>query len=146
GGQACEPVLTGANNFRPQIRQDEIDSRGNRIGVGVKTQKFVGSTVGAGRVCAHAKSKGNGFKVFLLFVNRLLRAPPPRLVNEGAVRGVHQADDAVVDGAGQIGSEIGEFVVRAEFRNCRGRNWSGRRLRGSGASWAGIGNEDPDKI
>src|SRR6267378_1881686 len=76
----------------------------------------------------------------------MLRAPPPRLMDEGAVCGIHQADDAVVDGAGQIGGEVGEFVVRAEFRNLGGGSGSGRGLRESGAGWAGIGYEDPDKV
>src|ERR1700730_1843393 len=74
----------------------------------------------------------------------MLGAPPPRLVDEWTVRGIHQADDAVVDGAGEVGSEIGEFVALAEFRNLRGG--SGRGLRESRAGWAGIGNEDPDEV
>src|ERR1019366_1487051 len=69
GGQAREPVFTGANHFRAQVGQDEIDGRGNRIGVGVEAQKFVGGAVGTGRVRAHAKSVGDGFEVLLLLVN-----------------------------------------------------------------------------
>src|ERR1019366_9831938 len=108
--------------------------------------ELVGSAVGAGRVRAHAKPVGNGFEVLPLLVNRFLRAPPPRLVNEGAVCGIHQADDAVVDGARQVGSEIGEFVMLAEFRNLGGGSRSGRGLRESGAGWAGIGDEDPEEV
>src|SRR6266446_3544417 len=67
-------------------------------------------------------------------------------MDEGAVRGMHQADDAVVDGAGQVGGEIGEFVVLAEFRNLRGGSGSGCGLRESSAGWAKVGNEDPDEI
>src|SRR6266403_3183304 len=76
----------------------------------------------------------------------MLRAPPPRLMDEGSVRGIHQADDAVVDGARQVGGEVGEFVMLAEFRNLGGGARSGRGLRESGAGWAGIGNENPDEI
>src|SRR5258708_21628999 len=76
----------------------------------------------------------------------MLRAPPPCLVDEGAVRRIHQADDAVVDGARQVGGEIGEFVMLAEFRNVGGGSGRGRGLRESGAGWAGIGNEDPDEV
>src|SRR6266853_4311150 len=76
----------------------------------------------------------------------MLRAPPPCLVDEGTVCGIHQADDAVVDGAGQIGGEIGEFVVLAEFRNLWCGSGSGCGLRESGAGWAGIGYEDPDEV
>src|ERR1700674_280437 len=67
-------------------------------------------------------------------------------MDEGAVCGIHQADDAVVDGARQVGGEIGEFVMLAEFWNLGGRSGSGRGLRESGAGWAGIGNEDPDEV
>src|SRR5438445_550526 len=76
----------------------------------------------------------------------MLRAPPPRLMDEGAVCGIHQADDAMIDGARQVGGEIGEFVVLAEFRNLGGGGRSGRGLGKSRAGWAGIGNEDPDEI
>src|SRR6266404_2357390 len=67
-------------------------------------------------------------------------------MDEWTVRGIHQADDAVVDGAGQIGGEIGEFVMLAEFWNLGGGRGRERGLRESGAGWAGIGNEDPDEI
>src|ERR1700730_8883456 len=76
----------------------------------------------------------------------MLRAPPPCLVDERTVCGIHQADDAVVDGAGEIGGEIGEFVMLAEFWNLGGWSGRGRGLRESGAGWAGIGNEDPDEV
>src|SRR6266478_1235538 len=76
----------------------------------------------------------------------MLRAPPPRLVDEGAVRGIHQSDDAMVDGARQVGGEISEFVMLAELWNLR--CGSGRRcgLRESGAGRAWVRNEDPDEI
>ena len=47
-----------------------------------------------------------GSKRFGLFVDAGGAAPPPGLVHEGAVRGVHEADDAVVDVAGEVGGEV----------------------------------------
>src|SRR6266446_9586325 len=76
----------------------------------------------------------------------MLRAPPPRLVDERAVRGIHQSDDAMVDGARQVGGEIGEFVMLAELWNLGCGSGRGCGLRESGADRAGIGNEDPDKV
>src|SRR5229473_6390059 len=76
----------------------------------------------------------------------MLRAPPPCLVDERAVRGIHKSDDAMIDGAWQVGGEIGEFVMLAEFRNLRRGSGRGHGLRESGAGWAWVGNEDPDEI
>src|SRR6266849_4539051 len=76
----------------------------------------------------------------------MLRAPPPCLVDERAVRGIHTSDDAMIDGAWQVGGEIGEFVMLAEFRNLRRGSGRGRGLRESGARWAWVGNEDPDEV
>jgi len=67
-------------------------------------------------------------------------------MDEGAVRGVHQADDAVIYGTRQVGGEIGEIVMLAEFRNLGGGSRRGRGLRESGAGRAGIGNEDPEEV
>ena len=69
-----------------------------------------------------------GSKFFCFSWIEFLRAPPPGLVDEGAVGGIHEADDAVVDGAGQVGGEVGEFVVLAEFRNLGRGGWGGLRL------------------
>ena len=109
-GEAGEPVFSGADGFGAKVGQDEIDGGGDGIGVGVEAQQFVGRGVGTGGVRAHAKAVGDGFEVFLLFVNAVLGAPPPRLMNEGSVRGIHQADDAVVDADGHFGLQVGEFV------------------------------------
>jgi len=40
-------------------------------------------------VRAHAEAVGNRLEILFLFVNAVLAAPPPGLVDEGAVRGVH---------------------------------------------------------
>ena len=69
---------------------------------------------------AHAKAVGDGFEILFLFVNAVLRAPPPCLVDEGAVGRVHQADDAVIDADGHFGLQVGELVIVAEFLDLRG--------------------------
>src|SRR5229473_1561991 len=67
-------------------------------------------------------------------------------MDEGTVRGIHQSDDAMIDGAGQVGGEIGKLVMLAEFRNLRGGSGRGCGLRESRTSRAWVGNEDPDEI
>src|SRR5208282_2194890 len=67
-------------------------------------------------------------------------------MDERTVRGIHQSDDAVVDGARQVGGEIGEFVLLAELRNLRCGSRRGRGLREASTGRAGIGNVDPDEI
>ena len=110
GSETGEPAFSGANGFGADVGEDEIDGGGNGIGVGVETQEFVGRGVGTGRVRAHAETVRNGLEVLLLLVNAVLAAPPPRLVNEGAVRGVHEADDAVVNGDRHFGLQVSEVV------------------------------------
>ena len=78
-------------------------------------------------------------------MNAVLTAPPPRLVNEGAMRGVHEADDAVVDADGHFGLQVGGPVFIGELFDLR--RFVGR-LGGrgeSGAQRGRIGNEDPDE-
>ena len=45
GGKAGEPVLPGANGFRANVGEPEIDGGGNRVGIGIETQKLVGRRV-----------------------------------------------------------------------------------------------------
>ena len=40
-GQAGEPVFAGMDGFKAQVGQDEINGRGDRIGVGIEPQQFV---------------------------------------------------------------------------------------------------------
>ena len=63
---------------------------------------------------AHAKTAGDGLVSFFLDANAALAAPPPGLVNVRAVRGVEQADDAVVYVAGQLALDMLELVALAE--------------------------------
>ena len=59
---------------------------------------------------AHAKAVGDGLEILLLLVNAVLRAPPPCLMDERAVRGIHEADDAVIDADRHFGLQVGELV------------------------------------
>ncbi len=84
---------------------------------------------------------------FLCFSWMLSRdAPPPGLMNERSVRGIHQPDDSVIHGARQIGGQVGELVLLAEGGNARRGHG---RIRGLGESGAGrrrFGNENPDEV
>ena len=66
-------------------------------------------------------------------------------MNERAVRGIHQADDAVIDADRHFRGEIGEFVFIRKLLNL----WSGvgrfRAPRKSCALRSGIRDEGPDK-
>ena len=97
-------------------------------------------------MCAHAEPVRDRFKILLLFVDALLLTPPPGLVHERAVSGIHEADDAVIDADRHFGLQIGEFVLAAEFFDL----WSfvsrlgWRRESSAGGSW--IGHEYPDEV
>src|SRR6185437_17143997 len=102
-----EPVLPCPDRLQPQVRQNEIDCCRDGIGVGVEAQQFVWRAVGTGSVGAHAKAVGNRLELFLFLVDAVASAPPPRLMNKGSVRRIHQANDDVVHAARQIGGEVG---------------------------------------
>src|SRR5271169_6837577 len=71
---------------------------------------------------ANAEAVGDGLKNFFFFLNTVATPPPPRLVNERAVRRVHQANDAVIDVTGQLGFKVSDAVARAKGRQAgRGR-------------------------
>ena len=63
-------------------------------------------------------------------------------MHEGAVRGVHEADDAVVDVAGEIGGEVRGAEAFREFWE-RGDGWELRDVFGVDAARAGSGDVDP---
>ena len=95
---------------------------------------------------AHAKTVGDGFEVFSLLVNAVATAPPPGLVDEGSVGGIHQADDSVVYAYGHFSSEIGELIFVAELfdlgRGLGSFGWFG----GSRALRARVGDVGPDEF
>src|SRR5271154_4483141 len=94
---------------------------------------------------AHAETVGDGLEVFFLLVDAVAAAPPPGLVDEWSVSGIHKADNAVIDADGHVGGEVGEFVFFAEFFNQRGilRSFFSRVEARARRAW--IGNVDPDK-
>ena len=150
-------VVSEENHLSPQrddfsaaVGQREVD--GGLDWLAVDAEELVGRGVAAGRVRAHAKAFRDRLEALGLFADARARAPPPCLVNERPVRRVHQADDAVVDVAGQVGGEVGgaealartlassgmrELRARACFRSrapeCRPRR--GRRALRRGTRW-----------
>src|SRR6266566_3943277 len=94
---------------------------------------------------AHAEAVGDWLKLFLFLMNAMARAPPPRLMDEWPVRGIHKADDSVVHIARQTGAQVGSLVFFAEGRDLRGGD---ARLFAAGKPctdrpW--IGNVNPDE-
>src|SRR5580658_145449 len=102
---------------------------------------------------AHAKAVGDGLEILVLLVDAVAAAPPPRLVDERSVGGIHEADDAVVDADGHVGGEVGELVFifsrypswYPEFFDQWGRVGSFLRLAESCTRWTGVRNVDPDE-
>ena len=111
--EAGEPFGAAADGFVAAVRQDEVD--GGFDGVAVDAEELVGRGVAAGGVGGHAEALRNGLEALGFFANGAARAPPPGLVDEGSVGGVHEANDAVIDVAGEIGGEVGGAVFFAEF-------------------------------
>src|SRR5208282_3769287 len=106
----------------------------------VDAKELVGRGVTAWGVGAHAKALGNGLEALGLLADGAAGAPPPGLVDEGSVGGVHEPDDAVIDVAGQVGGEEGGAVAGAEFGEFRHRSTIGGFRSAAGA---GGGDEDP---
>lgn len=146
GGERGEPALfaarvDGPDGFVAAIGENEVDG-----GDGF-AEETVGCAVGGRRVGGHAKAgiaagvSGilDGFEVLGFFVDAGAAAPPPGAVDEGTVRGVHEADDAVVDVAGEVGGEVRGAEAGAEF----GELGDGGELGGVGDA-AGAGGWDVD--
>src|SRR5437868_1962594 len=94
---------------------------------------------------AHAEAIGNRLEIFRLLVNAFALAPPPGLMDEWPVRGIHESDDAMIDAGGHVGDQVCKFVLVAEGGNPRHRD---RRIVSFGETctgWRGLGDEDPDK-
>ena len=68
---------------------------------------------------AHTKSVRDRLEDFLLFMNAVATAPPPSLVDERTMRGIHQANNSVIHARGQIGAEMRNLVAIAEKRKSR---------------------------
>jgi hypothetical protein len=146
GRQAREPVLPCLDGLPTHVWEREVDGGRDGIGVGVELEQLVGRTVGAGRMRTHAEALRDRLKGLLFLVNGIAAAPPPGLVDKRTVRRVHEADDAVVDTAGQVGGQVGDFVFVAEG----GHAWYGKGRIGaaseSGSCRDGLGHEHPDEV
>src|SRR6476660_7266589 len=92
---------------------------------------------------AHAEAVGYRLKLLLLFVDAVAATPPPRLVNEWTVCGVHHADDSMIDAAWQVGGQVCGFVFLGKAWHARGRRRGVFAASEACASRAGIGNEYP---
>ena len=77
---------------------------------------------------AHAEAVGDRFEFFLFLMNAIATPPPPCLMDKGAVSWIHQADDAVVHAARQVGGKMRNLVLVAERRNTGRRNRRFRRF------------------
>lgn len=113
-GAAGEPVSPGANLFEALIGQDKINHCGGRL-AGDEFQDFVRSAIRRRSMRAHAEAIGNRLELLGFFADAVASAPPPSLMDERAVRGVHQADDGLVHAARQIGEKVRDFETLAEF-------------------------------
>jgi hypothetical protein len=144
--QAREPVLPCPDRLPTHVWEREVDGGRDGIGVGVELEQLVGRTVGAGRVRTHAEALRDRLKALLFFVNGIAAAPPPGLVDKRTVRRIHEADNAVVDTAGQVGGQVGDFVFVAEG----GHAWYGKWWIGaageSGSRRDRLWDENPDKV
>jgi len=137
GGERGEPLVSGADDLCAAVGQPEVDSRFD--GMAVDAEQFVWRGVAAGGVGAHAEAPGDGLKAFGFLADAGTRTPPPGLMDERAVRRVHETDDAVIDVARQVGGEVGCAIAWAEFGKLRNRS-----LRGSTfPTCASGGNKDP---
>src|SRR5215469_4806899 len=94
---------------------------------------------------AHAEAVGDRLETFLLLVDAVARAPPPRLMDERPMRGIHEANDAVIDVHGHLGLQVGGRKLVAEFFDLRRGFGRFLRLAEPCARRPRIRNVDPDK-
>src|SRR6266851_2362564 len=67
----------------------------------------------------HPEAIGNRLELLFLGMNAAAATPEPRRMHKRPVRGIHQADDAVVDVRRQLAIEMRDFVLLAERRQLR---------------------------
>src|SRR5262249_33861468 len=94
---------------------------GGRDWLAVYPKQFVRRAVARRRVSTNPKTIWYRFEDLLLRVNALLIAPPPCPVYERSVSWIHQTNDGVIDIARKLGSQVGELVTTAEYRQLRHR-------------------------
>ena len=135
--EAGEPLVSAADGFVAAVGENEVDGGGD--GLAVDSEQLVGRAVSRRRVGGHAEALRDGLEVLFLFMDACLLAPPPGLVNKRTMSRVHQADDAVIDVAGQVGGEMRAAEARSELGDFGRR----RLLAGTDASGAGLRDVDP---
>src|ERR1017187_9235173 len=123
-GKAGEPFLATADDFVAPVGQDEVDGRGD--GLTVNSQQLVGRAVGRRLMRGHAEAAVDGLELLLLLVDTLLRTPPPSLMNEWTMGGIHEPDDAVAYVTRQISPKMRAAIPLAELRDL----WNRRQFRG----------------
>src|ERR1700739_3120630 len=64
---------------------------------------------------AHAEAFKNRLEALGFFADAGPGSPPPGLVNEGSVRRIHEADDAMIHIAWQVGGKVSGAEARTEF-------------------------------
>src|SRR4051794_3511939 len=94
-------------------------------------------------MCAHPEAPGNGFEMFLLFVDALALAPPPGLMDKRPVRGIHEADDSVVNAYRHVGGEVCRLKFAAEFFYFGCGRWRIGRLSKACSRRPRLVHEDP---
>src|SRR6185369_2318765 len=70
----------------------------------------------------HTEAVGNWLEVLPLFVDAVTPAPPPGLVNKGAVCRIHESDDAMVHAHWHVRSEKSCFEFLTKFFNLWSRD------------------------
>src|ERR1700759_5230253 len=101
-------------------------------------QNLIRCAVSRRRVRTHAKAIGNRLELFGFVANAVPSAPPPCLVDERAVRGIHEPDDGLIDSAGEISPKLHRLMPCTESGQFRDRR------RGLRRSAFRIGHENPD--
>src|SRR3954469_11763897 len=96
-------------------------------------------------MCRHAEAHRDGLEILLLFVDRVSAAPPPGLMDEWPVGGIHQPDDAVVYRCRHFSGEMGQGVfVGKSWHPWRRRDAADLRLSSLPGGGAGR-HEYPEK-
>lgn len=125
----------------------ELDFRG-----AIAAENFIGARIGGGLVADHGEAERARGELFGLRVDGALRAPPPGFMDERAVGGIHQADDGVIDMAGEdAGGDVGEAVGHGDGHGGHFRCFAGAGIdpdeavafdagEGAGADFFGVGS------
>ncbi|CAE6715881.1 hypothetical protein NSPZN2_11445 [Nitrospira defluvii] len=118
GGTRGDEHRSALHELKPLIGEDEVDGRRQRPAVEF-VEELVRPAVFGRRVRHHPEPVGDGLEGLCLVVHAGLGSPPRALVDEGAVRGIHEPDDAVVDGTIQDRGDLDHAIGRGRQRKAR---------------------------